>query len=261
MKVFKKILIFCATWTLTSFLILLFATLVCQKDAEGKVIAGSWYTYMISILPVACGIFACRFWPTKYQFAKKVTPAMLHEAERLIPSLDYFSISLLQRKLGIASFSVASELTDQLEEKGLINRLSDFKWEIVGKGTAHKPGSMLSIDTMEGHEFEYWCADILRKNDFIDVTVTQGSGDQGVDVLAVKDGIKYAIQCKCYSSDLGNKPVQEVYTGKSVYRCQIGAVMTNRHFTQGAKDAAEATGVLLWDRDAVERMANKAGML
>lgn len=186
---------------------------------------------------------------------------MLHEAERLIPSLDYFSISLLQRKLGIASFSVASELTDQLEEKGLINRLSDFKWEIVGKGTAHKPGSMLSIDTMEGHEFEYWCADILRKNDFIDVTVTQGSGDQGVDVLAVKDGIKYAIQCKCYSSDLGNKPVQEVYTGKSVYRCQIGAVMTNRHFTQGAKDAAEATGVLLWDRDAVERMANKAGML
>lgn len=186
---------------------------------------------------------------------------MMHEAERLIPSLDYFSISLLQRKLGIASFSVASELTDQLEEKGLIKRLPEFKWEIVGKGAVHKSGGMLSVDTMEGHEFEYWCADVLQKNGFTDVKVTQGSGDQGVDVLAVKDGIKYAVQCKCYSSDLGNKPVQEVHTGKSIYHCQIGAVMTNRHFTQSAKDAAEATGVLLWDRDTVEKMAITAGIL
>lgn len=261
MKVLKKVLIFCATWFLTAFLILLFVTLICPKDADGKAIVGSWYTYLVSILPVACGIFACRFWPTKYQFAKKITPAMLHEAERLLPSLDYFSISLLQRKLGIASFPVASELTKQLEEKGLINRLPDFKWEIVGNRPAPKAGGMLSIDAMEGHDFEYWCADVLRKNGFTDVKVTQGSGDQGVDVLAVKDGIKYAVQCKCYSSDLGNKPVQEVHTGKSIYHCQIGAVMTNRHFTQGAKDAAEATGVLLWDRDTVERMANTAGIL
>lgn len=28
--------------------------------------------------------------------------------------------------------------------------------------------------------------------------------------------------------------------------------MTNRHFTKGAKEAAEATGVLLWDRDWIK---------
>lgn len=119
---------------------------------------------------------------------------------------------------------------------------------------------MSAIDCMEGHAFEFWCADILRKNGFIDVEVTQGSGDQGVDILAKKAGIKYAIQCKCYATDLGNKPVQEVNTGKTIYHCHVGAVMTNRYFTEGAKQAADATGVLLWDRDDVKKMAEIAGV-
>lgn len=110
------------------------------------------------------------------------------------------------------------------------------------------------VDYMEGHAFEYWCADLLKRNGFTDVTVTKGSGDQGVDVLAKKDGIKFAIQCKCYTSDLGNAPVQQVHTGKTYYGCQIGVVMTNRYFTAGAKDAAERTGVLLWDRDTLRKM-------
>lgn len=113
-------------------------------------------------------------------------------------------------------------------------------------------GGIAGIDFMDGHQFEYWCADLLRKIGFVNVEVTQGSGDQGVDIIAKKDGIKYAIQCKCYSSDLGNKPVQEVNTGKAIYHCQIGAVITNRHFTQGGQEAAEATGVLLWDRDWIQ---------
>ena len=114
------------------------------------------------------------------------------------------------------------------------------------------------IDGMDGHAFEHWCAELLKKNGFTDVEVTKGSGDQGVDVLAVKDGIRYAIQCKCYSSDLGNKPIQEVYAGKAMYNCQIGVVMTNRHFTSGAKELASATGVLLWDRDELESMLGAA---
>lgn len=113
------------------------------------------------------------------------------------------------------------------------------------------------IDLMEGHDFEHWCADLLRKSGFENVNVTQGSGDQGVDIIAEKDGIKYAVQCKCYSSDLGNTPIQEVNTGKTIYHCHIGVVMTNRHFTSGAKQAAEATGTLLWDREAIIKMVEE----
>lgn len=111
---------------------------------------------------------------------------------------------------------------------------------------------VIFIDNMEGHEFEYWCADLLRKTGFLNVEVTPGSGDQGVDILAEKSGIKYAIQCKCYSKDLGNTPIQEVEAGRIFYGCHVGVVMTNRYFTQGAKNLAEKTGTLLWDRDYLE---------
>ena len=110
------------------------------------------------------------------------------------------------------------------------------------------------IDGMDGHKFEYFCADVLRKNGFADVQVTKGSGDQGVDILAIKDGIKYAIQCKNYASALSNTPVQEVNAGKTFYGCHVGVVMTNSTFTPGAKTLAQATGVLLWDRAVLQSM-------
>lgn len=122
------------------------------------------------------------------------------------------------------------------------------------KSELDMPDTLMSIDNMEGLEFEYWCADLLRGNGYTDVEVTQGSGDQGVDIIAVKDGIRYAIQCKCYHSNLGNTPVQEVNTGKVIYHCHVGVVMTNRYFTTGAKKAADATGVLLWDRDYITKL-------
>lgn len=133
------------------------------------------------------------------------------------------------------------------------------EWRRGQKGLSSIEAEFEEIDKMEGQKFESWCANFLQKIGFINVEVTQGSGDQGVDILAEKDGIKYAIQCKCYSSDLGNKPIQEVNTGKAIYHCQIGAVMTNRYFTSGGKEAAAATGVLLWDRDWIQEKLEETG--
>lgn len=115
-----------------------------------------------------------------------------------------------------------------------------------------------SVDEMDGIEFERFSSRILRRNGFQQISFTPATGDQGVDILAEKDGIKYAIQCKCYSSDLGNTPVQEVSTGKIVYRCHVAAVLTNRFFTQGAIEAAEATGTLLWDRDYLRALIEES---
>ena len=106
---------------------------------------------------------------------------------------------------------------------------------------------------MEGHDFETWTAEVLREMGFRRVQVTQASGDQGVDVLGEKDGIRYAVQCKRYTVDLGNTPVQEVHAGKDYYHCHVGVVLTNRYFTASAKALAAQTGTLLWDRDWIKR--------
>ena len=108
------------------------------------------------------------------------------------------------------------------------------------------------MDDMEGHDFEYFCADLLRENGFLDVEVTKGSGDYGVDILAEKDGVTYAVQCKCYTDAVGVKAVQEAYAGRDYYDRMVGAVMTNQYFTAPAVQAAKKLKILLWDRGYLE---------
>ena len=111
---------------------------------------------------------------------------------------------------------------------------------------------LAECDSMNGFQFERFCGDLLRNNGFRNVEVTQGSGDYGIDILAEKDEVTYAIQCKCYSSKIGNKVIQEVYSGKAFYNRMVGVIMTNNYFTQSAIDTAKKTKILLWNRDKIK---------
>jgi restriction system protein len=110
------------------------------------------------------------------------------------------------------------------------------------------------IDLMEGHDFEYFCADLLRKKGFQEVEVTKGSGDYGIDILAQKDGVTYGIQCKCYATPVGVKAVQEAYAGRDYYDCMVGVVLTNQYFTSPAVEVAKKLKIMLWDRGYLESM-------
>ena len=113
-------------------------------------------------------------------------------------------------------------------------------------------------DDMEGHEFEYFCADLLKRRGFKDVRVTKGSGDFGIDILAERDGISYGIQCKNYTTPIGVKAVQEVYAGRDYYDCMVGVVMSNQYFTGPAVEAAKKLKIVLWDRGYMEEMMEEA---
>lgn len=114
------------------------------------------------------------------------------------------------------------------------------------------------LDNMEGLEFEYYCAELLAANGFIEVEVTKGSGDYGIDILAEKDGVTYAIQCKRYTGLVGVKAVQEAYAGRDYYDRMVGAVMTNQYFTKPAAEAARKLKILMWDRDYIEYLEDRA---
>ena len=123
---------------------------------------------------------------------------------------------------------------------------------------SHKRPS--ALDEMEGHEFEYFCADLLAERGFREVEVTKGSGDYGVDILAEKDGVTYAIQCKAYTTPVGVKAIQEAYAGRDYYDRMVGAVLTNQYFTKPAVEAAKKLKILLWDRGYLEEMMEEAGV-
>lgn len=115
----------------------------------------------------------------------------------------------------------------------------------------------VDIDHMEGHAFEHFCAQLLRHNGFQDVQVTQASGDYGVDILAEKDGVTYAVQYKCYTEPVGNHAVQEAHSGAAYYHRMVAAVMTNNRFTPAARETARELNVLLWDGDAVRKFTQE----
>ena len=112
------------------------------------------------------------------------------------------------------------------------------------------------IDSMTGIEFEEFCAQLFENNGFSNVSVTKASGDYGGDILAIKDQIKYVIQCKRYESAIGVHAVQEVIASRSIYKTHVGAVITNSYYTPQAKTLAEVNNIILWDRDDLVRMIN-----
>ena len=45
----------------------------------------------------------------------------------------------------------------------------------------------------------------------------------------------------------------EAFAGSKYYKCNKALVVTNNYFTKGAIELAEANGVILWDRDELEK--------
>ncbi len=110
------------------------------------------------------------------------------------------------------------------------------------------------LDDISGTDFEMLTCDILASNGFDIAESTQATADFGVDVLARRNGISYAIQCKRYQSPVGIEAVQQVYAGRAYYECHVAVVLTNQYFTANAKKLADKLGVVLWDRDMLEQM-------
>ena len=112
---------------------------------------------------------------------------------------------------------------------------------------------------LTGFEFEEYMAQVLKDNGFRHVEVTVECGDQGVDILAVRGGKTYAIQCKNYVGAVGNTAVQEAYAGAEYYGCDIPVVVCPTDFTIPARELAESTGVELWDGERLSHMMRVSG--
>ncbi len=102
-------------------------------------------------------------------------------------------------------------------------------------------------------EYESLISSRLRNLGF-DAHTTKASGDQGADVIAKKEGVSFAIQCKKHSNPIGNRAVQEVNAGQDFYKCDYGVVVSNTGFTKSARHAANACGIILLNDNELERL-------
>jgi len=101
---------------------------------------------------------------------------------------------------------------------------------------------------MRSVEFENYLQEVFETLGY-DVETTGVTGDQGVDLIVLKNRWRIAIQVKGYLNSVSNKAVQEAFSGMVHYNCQACVVVTNSLFTKSAKELADSTGCFLIDED------------
>ncbi len=141
----------------------------------------------------------------------------------------------------------------ETQMSGILKQKNNLDIEIKNRENFFIKHELILVDTLSGIEFEEYFAKILIKLGY-NAQVTKASGDDGGDIIATKENIKYVFQCKNYSDTVGNKAIQEVYTAKDIYKCDKSIVITNNYFTKQAKKEAEILSVELWDRDKLLQM-------
>ncbi len=127
------------------------------------------------------------------------------------------------------------------------------------EATALREADRIPMDTFSdvasGVGYEQFCAELLRKAGW-DARLTKASGDQGTDIIAERSGRRVVIQCKFYTSPVGNKAVQEVVAARLHERADKAVVVSNATYTKAARQLAGTTGVLLLHHDELTSLHN-----
>lgn len=120
----------------------------------------------------------------------------------------------------------------------------------VEAGAIAETGDFDLSQVKTGEDYERFVRELCEDSAF-ECAMTPKTGDQGVDLIVSKGSIRIAIQCKYYSSAIGNAAVQEVIAGKNFYNCDYACVVSNQDYTHQAKTLARASDVELLSHETL----------
>ena len=108
-------------------------------------------------------------------------------------------------------------------------------------------------DDIDPFEYEHMCAAEFNKSGW-EANATQGSSDQGVDVIARRGDEVLVAQCKRFAKPVGNKAVQEVVAGLKFYKANKGVVIAPNGFTNSAEQLAAANNIKLIHHSEIKEL-------
>jgi hypothetical protein len=103
------------------------------------------------------------------------------------------------------------------------------------------------------YEFEEFIADLFEKLGY-SAWKTSDSGDYGVDVVAEKNGKKYAIQVKRHkiTNKVGSPTVRDTLGSKHKIDADKTVIVTTSYFTKPAWEQAENSPIELWNKNTLD---------
>lgn len=107
-----------------------------------------------------------------------------------------------------------------------------------------------AVDRLDGPGFEMYVEQLLKKRGY-KVQRTGKAGDLGVDLVAEKGALRYAVQVKRQSQPVSRHAISDVVAGKAQYNCNATMVVTNNLFSPGAQQLAKVNRCRLVDRNVL----------
>jgi len=154
------------------------------------------------------------------------------------------------------------DMVQELKETAFTHRMEEQRSRLLDGDFSEANRTYADAHSLEqvesGLQFEEYLSRLFAGLGY-QVSTTNASGDHGVDLILSKNGIRYALQAKFYAGKVGNKAVQEVYSGMSIWGASAAIVVTNSSFTPQAKQDAEQLGVTLIDGQQLHQLIDQCG--
>ncbi len=133
---------------------------------------------------------------------------------------------------------------------------------LVSRSRRIRKSNLLARSSLYGDyspiEFEHVTAEIFRQLGF-EARVTPASGDEGLDIILSKNGVKAGVQCKQYKKPVGPELIREFAGALAAADLPVGYFVTTSDFTEAAKQAAEKSKVkiLLISGEKIGELRNR----
>lgn len=115
----------------------------------------------------------------------------------------------------------------------------------------------LRLSDMSGVEFEEYVGELFEGMGY-NVEHTKATGDRGIDLVMRKGNEHIAVQCKRWSSPVGEPVVRDFFGALVHSGAKLGLIVTTTVFTPQAKSFAEGKPIHLIDLDRLMEISRKS---
>jgi restriction endonuclease Mrr len=150
-------------------------------------------------------------------------------------------LTYMQDDLAKRGYALSTKDFYRILRRFIDERERNFTLKSVHSGAAGR------FDDLDGDKFEALIKRLYEGAGYT-AQLTGRSGDQGGDLVGVRNDAKKVIQAKLRRKmTVGNDAVQQVVAAKAIYNCPEAVVITNSSFTPKAQELARVHGVELVD--------------
>ncbi len=230
-----------------------------RKDA---LITALVWLITFSIIPIGLGFFIRNY----FQLESLSFWSILISLYILIAGFKFYKIGLKDfkeskwkaEKLKLIDIERKQKYEEQWQNEKIEEKERQNREAILRKEREEQMKKASFIFNLTPREFENEIAAIYSKMGY-DVKITTFTNDEGVDVIAIKEKVRFAIQCKRLQKDkvISRPELQKLYGGMASVKARRGIFVATCKFSTPAIEFARNNRIECIDLEQLVEIINK----